>query len=1224
MEHFSNPFVGLRPFKTEESLLFFGRNEQTLDLLQRLHQHHFVAMVGGSGCGKSSLMRAGLIPSLLAGYLVNDRDHWAITTMKPGKSPLVNLAKAILDQLHPAANLPSVEDFYHKIRETGAIAIIDFLQPLWNEKSTNFFLLVDQFEELFRYPNDQNAVKAKDEAIDFVNIILELSSLKRLPIYVVITLRSDFIGDCDQFYGLPEAMNQSMYLLPRLNRVQLKTVIEGPVKLGGGTILPALTSQLMNDLGKVRDELPLLQHALMRMWDHNLKADKQGCLDLEDYKQVRGVEKALSTHADEVLDSMSPDDQALTKKIFQALTGIDENKRKIRRPVSRRQLIALTGSGEEQVGNIIDLYTMEERSFLVVSKANDADDEVVDISHESLIRQWNTLSKWVDEEAEAALKYLQLAETVSMYGQKNVYLSESQLKISVDWRDTFNPAAAWAQRYNADFEGTMAYLKKCEEEDLRGNRIKQIQRLAIYTIIGILFIAAITVAVVLYQNYLKTEAAYKRADCQKLKADSSAMVAKLQRLKADSAAHVATCQKLKADSATQVAIFQKQKADNAANEVRKQKNIVQANYLVTAMKSIVKSDPTTALRLAEEAFKKHHDPGIQSDAVKIYRENSFYRIIGTHEGSVNSVAWSPDGTTILTGSFDKTARLWDMNGKLIREFSGHNGGIRSLAFSPDGKTILTGSFDKTARLWDLNGNTIREFTGHTDGVKCVAYSPDGKTILTGSFDKTARLWDLNGTMIREFKGHKGTITSLVFSGDGSTVLTGSEDKTARMWDLKGNLICEFPGHTEGVSSVAVSPDGKTVLSGSARTARLWDMKGNMIREFKGHSDVVSSVAFSPDGKTVLTGSADKTARLWDMKGNMIQEFTGHAKSVVSIAFSPNGQTILTGSDDHTARLWELQKKALCDFKGHAGEVTSVAFSPGGDLIVTGSFDKTARLWDTRGNMIMEFDGHAYGAVTVACSPDGKAILTGSFDKTARLWDLRGNMISEFTGHANGIVSVCFSPADKRILTGSFDKTARLWDFNGHLIRVFKGHTDGVTSVAFSPDGKTILTGSEDHTARLWDPGGNMTREFGGSAENGHTDDVSSVAFSPDGKTILTGSYDKTARLWDLRGNLIQVFTGHAEGVSAVAFSPKGKTVLTGSVDQTAILWDLQGNILQIFKGHSGKISTVAFSPDGKTVLTGSDDHTARLWETVMPLDDFLERRKIEPLSPGQKEKFGIR
>ncbi|MCK4344286.1 MAG: PD40 domain-containing protein, partial [Bacteroidales bacterium] len=377
-----------------------------------------------------------------------------------------------------------------------------------------------------------------------------------------------------------------------------------------------------------------------------------------------------------------------------------------------------------------------------------------------------------------------------------------------------------------------------------------------------------------------------------------------------------------------------------------EKNKAQANNFNFIAKEVVDQDPTTALRLAEYALTLDTtNEQIQNNLRRIYYDNNFYKIIIPHESWITSVAFSPDGKTILTGSWDKTARLWDLEGNEVQVFTGHEDGVKSSVFSPDGKTILTGSWDNTSRLWDLDGNELQVFKGHKNSVISVAFSPDGKTILTGSYDKTARLWDLEGNELQIFKGHEYSIFSVAYSPDGKTILTGSGDKTARLWDLSGAQLRIFKGHEELILSVAFSPDGKTILTGSGdNTARLWDLEGNELQVFKGHEGSFYSVAFSPDGKTILTGSYDKTARLWDLEGNESQVFKGHEHRINSVAFSTDGKTILTGSDDGTARLWDLEENQLQAFKGHEDGILSVAFSSDGKFIVTGSDDKTARLW----------------------------------------------------------------------------------------------------------------------------------------------------------------------------------------------------------------------------------------------------------------------------------------
>ncbi|WP_051285124.1 hypothetical protein [Aequorivita capsosiphonis] len=493
-DNFFNPYVGLRPFRDDENLLFFGRDEQTLELLQRLHTNRFVAVVGSSGSGKSSLIRAGLIPALKGGYLVENSSQWLIAIMKPGQNPMFNLAETILLQINPNVEDPEIQAFVIRIKKQGVSAILDVIEPLRKNKNANFFLLVDQFEELFRFSIKQSDVSNRTEAIDFVNTILKLSEQKRIPFYVVFTMRSDFIGDCAQFFGLPEALNKSQYLVPRLNRLELKKVIEGPAKLYGGNFNPALTSRLINDLGVVKDELPLVQHALMRIWEYENNVDKSGELDLEDYKHIGGIENALSMHADEALKELKPDEVPLAKALFQALTTIDENGRKIRRPARLKDLIELTGASEEKLLGVINTFVKNNRSFLVIDKIGDSGDKLIDISHESLIRHWKSLNAWVDEESDAAIQYIRLCDAyVANKEDRKDLLSGREFEIAQEWYEKFKPNKLWASRYNDNFDEGMKYLSNSAKvyniKKRNERRIKRIKKGSVYTLIAFAFIA---------------------------------------------------------------------------------------------------------------------------------------------------------------------------------------------------------------------------------------------------------------------------------------------------------------------------------------------------------------------------------------------------------------------------------------------------------------------------------------------------------------------------------------------------------------------------------------------------------------------------------------------------------------------------------------------------------------------------------------------------------------
>ncbi|MFQ5605257.1 MAG: CHASE2 domain-containing protein [bacterium] len=459
-----NPFVGLRPFQANESLLFFGRREQTMELLQRLHETRFLAVVGSSGSGKSSLIRAGLIPKLKAGFLVDERDKWHfLSVMHPGDKPLHNLISAFSNLLADEKNPASVSRLTEEVKIRGVQAIVQKLALLFensnSNSNSNLLLLVDQFEEIFRIGLKSDQPEVREEAADFVGIMLGLAKQRNLPIYVVMTMRSDYLGDCDIFYGLPEAMNQSQYLVPRLTRQQRREAIQGPIRLFGQQITPRLLDKLLNAVGDESDQLPVLQHVLLRSWE-NWQLNGNGPIDLENYRAVGTIENALSNHADEALQGMNEQELKLTRQIFQALTDTDNKQRRIRRPARLSELQAITGDSLENIHNIISRFCSGNKSFLVLSSQDASGDALVDISHESLIRQWTTLRKWVDEEVDSAQKYQDLAKRAEKhrYGEAGL-LRDPELQKALEWQHRQNPTKAWAKRYNYDFELTTKFLK---------------------------------------------------------------------------------------------------------------------------------------------------------------------------------------------------------------------------------------------------------------------------------------------------------------------------------------------------------------------------------------------------------------------------------------------------------------------------------------------------------------------------------------------------------------------------------------------------------------------------------------------------------------------------------------------------------------------------------------------------------------------------------------------
>jgi tetratricopeptide (TPR) repeat protein len=485
LENVQNPFVGLRPFNSNEALFFFGRDDQTIALLERLHRHRFVAVIGSSGCGKSSLILAGLIPKLKAGMLVGDRDSWTVATLKPGDNPWKHMAQALLQAFPEYQAQLDMDRLSERLYESDISAVLDIFGPTLKQADANLLVLVDQFEEIFRYAQIKANGEINEEAIDFVSFMLALTQQEKLPIYVVMTMRSDFIGECDKFYGLPESINRSIYLVPRLTRKQRKEVIEGPIRLFAGSITPGLVNRLLNEAGDEADQLPILQHALMRTWDH-WKALGNGPLDIEHYEAVGTIRDALSKDAENALSGMTDDELNLAKQIFQTLTDTDSGNRQIRRPARISVIKAVIDADREQIMRIIERFRTAGRNFLVLSESEKQNDFVVDISHESLIRQWSTLKKWVNEEAEARSMYLRLVDAalLNQKGKAGLWRNP-ELQLALEWQEKIRPNRPWAERYSKHFDQAKSFLtrsKTAQDKEIsrKRNRLIAITLLTVF------------------------------------------------------------------------------------------------------------------------------------------------------------------------------------------------------------------------------------------------------------------------------------------------------------------------------------------------------------------------------------------------------------------------------------------------------------------------------------------------------------------------------------------------------------------------------------------------------------------------------------------------------------------------------------------------------------------------------------------------------------------------
>jgi len=614
-------------------------------------------------------------------------------------------------------------------------------------------------------------------------------------------------------------------------------------------------------------------------------------------------------------------------------------------------------------------------------------------------------------------------------------------------------------------------------------------------------------------------------------------------------------------------------------------------------------DPLPSLCEAAAERRKATRPLLRSRLDPRVKTPSRSHVQTGHTDFVSAVAVSPDGRFIVSGSWDRTVKVWDaQSGALLRSLKGHTS-VSAVAVSPDGRFIVSGSQDRTVKVWDAqSGALLRSLGGHTGPVHAVAVSPDGRFIVSGSQDQTVKVWDAqSGALLRSLGGHTGPVLAVAVSSDGRFIVSGSWDETVKVWDAQsGALLRSLEEHTDPVFDVAVSSDGRFIVSGSwDETVKVWDAQsGALLRSLKGHTDFVFVVAVSPDGRFIVSGSWDGTVKVWDAQsGALLRSLGGHTRPVLAVAVSSDGRFIVSGSWDETVKVWDAQSGALLrSLGGHTDSASVVAVSPDGRFIISGSLDQTVKVWDAQsGALLRSLGGHTDSASVVAVSPDGRFIISGSLDQTVKVWDAQsGALLRSLGGHTGRVYAVAVSPDGRFIVSGSWDGTVKVWDAqSGALLRSLGGHTDSVSVVAVSPDGRFIVSGSWDGTVKVWDAqSGALLRSLGG-----HTRPVLAVAVSSDGRFIVSGSWDGTVKVWDAQsGALLRSLKGHTDFVFDVAVSPDGRFLVSGLGDGTVKVWDAQnGELLCSLEGHTGQVNTVTVSPDGRFLVSGSEDHTIRAW-----------------------------
>lgn len=1149
-----NPYKGLRAFQAADHRDFFGREALTQKLIKRLDGHNgharFLAVVGPSGSGKSSLVKAGLIPALWRGDLAGS-DRWFIVEILPGTHPLDELEIALMRIAAEQSNNITEQ------LQRDARGLVRAAQLVLPNDGSELLLVIDQFEEIFTLVEDEIT------RTNFLELLYTTVTDPRSRVRVVITLRADFYDRPLLYADFGELVRSRMETILPLSADELERAIARPAEQVGVAFEPGLVASIIAEVNYQPGALPLLQYALMELFDQ-----REGrMLTHEVYQSIGGTVGALARRADEIFDGLDDTGKETTRQMFLRLVTLGEGVEDTRRRVPRDELMAIAVD-QDMMEEVIDTYA----TYRLLSLDHDPGSRTptIEVAHEAILREWKRLRGWLNDSRQEIRLQRQLAtmaaewHTASRDG--SFLVRGSRLDHFERWMRDTRLALTQLERNYLDVSLTERERRETEEQQRQARELALEQRsrnflrgLVVVFALATLIATSLTI-ITLNSN---AEAAHARDNAQK---------------------NFLRAERIRLAAQAQLAL------DRGEN---------------------VRIPALLALRSLELGYSPEADGALLT---AISRDFSRQTYVGHTGNGITHVRFSPNGNYVLTAGTDATARLWDtFTGEELQRFVGHVGIVTDIVFTPDGGSILTSSNDGTIRQWDVvSGREVHQLQDRGVPIRYLALSPDGKRLATSDETHGGQVWQLDDGLILlfELSGHTNLVNQMAFSPDGKTLATSSHDGTIRMWDMEtGEEVKRFVGHATGVWGVAFSPSGDRIASASAdQTARIWDVEtGKEIHRLIGHRGAVFNVAFSPDGHTIATTSptSDLAIRLWDaITGAEIKRLEGHTSRPTAVIYSPDGHFLLSGSIDNVPRLWDFRDESEPRVFSqstdtiHANAVREATLSPDASQITTVLSNGMVRIWDvsTR-NKVRELRTESNGFVTTAAiAPTHNFILTGNEGGVARLWNLEtGELIRSYEEHSGAISSVEFAPSTDFFMTGSNDNTAILWaiDSNSPIMH-FKGHTASITDVTISPDSRFIATASEDGSARLWNVETGMEiQQFVGKEGM-----VLSVAFSPNGRYLLTGCDDNTAQLWDIEtGDVVKQFVGHLGSIEAVAFTQDGRIVVTGSQDQTVRFWDTRsGDVIRQFVGHVSSLRTVNLSDDDQLLVTGDIDQ-AYLWRT---------------------------
>jgi WD40 repeat protein len=1204
------PYRGLASFQPEDAAWFFGREAITRRLVRLATGASApgvpLTLVGPSGSGKSSLLRAGLIPAL------PDWSQRGLALFTPGATPLGELAGqlarlrgAALEEAaaeeaategaagDPASTTPASTDPHAtNPASTDAAAAGDDEESSRIEAALRrdpgdaprlipdaggprLVIVVDQFEEVF------TACRDEAEQQTFITAICALAG----PAVVVLALRADFYDRALRYPELAGALQERQVVLVPMTQREVRSAIVEPARLARLEVADGLVELLLSDLaprspdagaagaGHEAGALPLLSHALLTTWSRS----HGGRLTVADYQASGGIRHAIARTADQVYGSLDDEQRDIARRLFLRLVYVADNAPETRSSVRLSELRDWPGEAASP-GEVLDRFVAE-RLITV-------DADTAQITHEALLTAWPLLHTWIDANREGLRVRRRLSDAARAWDETGrdpaALLRGGQLALARDWA---------ADPLNRDSLGTLprtfvdaGIVQERLQQETERNRTLRLRRL----------VAALSVLVVVTVGL--------------------AGYAFQQREAATSARDNATTARNTAQS-REVAI--------EADQVRGQSAALAAQLSLAAYRIA----PT-----AEARASLLESSGSPAQARLLDSANV-----------VEAVSLSPDHHVLAVAAADGTLRLWDVArpghpvplGATLQPRN-RNDPLYSVAFSPAGSLLAAAGAGREVMLWNVRdpAHPVRlpvALTGPANTVYSLAFSPRRPLLAAGSADQTVRLWNLAdpdrpAAVGKPLTGPAGYVQSVAFSPDGRTLAAGSADKTVRLWDVSDpahpvTLGNPLTGPAKAVYSVAFSPDGQTLAAGS-QDDKVWLWKvASPARPrpdgaLTGDTDWVNSVAFSPDGRSLAAGSSDDQVLVWNLATRAVTATLLQPQPVTSLAWDGVGH-LLAGDADGMVRNWILPTPVL----DAGGPVNSVAYGPGGRLLAVGGTG--LQVWNPAGRrqlaaaMVPGPAGTVVNAVTF--SRAGTSLAAGYSDGKIQLWRVAPDGVLAPLSRplraqksSNDLVeSAAFSPDGRLLATCGDDGTMRLWSVTDPadprpLATVHDSPGTIAFSVAFSPEGRTLAVASADGITRLWDISSPARPLKLGRPLAGPASYAISVAFSPDGRTLAVGSADKRVRLWDVadlaRPVLLgQPLTGPTGYVYSVAFSPDGRTLAAGVTDGTVWLWHVtdpaRPSVVATLTGPAHAVYSVAFAPGGASLAGGSADGTVRVWDT---------------------------